>query len=200
MSDRPLAEAERETPSGNERAGRAHARSPSRKGGRLRLPGRSAGCDRRPERVRGRAERVENRLVAHRAAAPPGEARGCREEHLADERRIERSGVAGPETGFDERGPVQRPRRAADRRHEAVSDGPNEIAGTGVGRQLREEFFDGAESGREVVAVVTVAEDGIETRQGGGMAVHCLAGATKPGPQVGGIDRRVARDRRRRGR
>ena len=138
-------------------------------------------------------ERVEDRLVADGTAAPPGKTRGRGEEHLAHERRIERHGVAGAKPGLDQGGPVERPRRAADRRHESMPDRAEEVARAGIGRKLREELLDRPESCREVVAVVAVAEDGIQPGQRRCVAVDGLPGTMERRPEVGCIDRHVGR-------
>ena len=126
-----------------------------------------------------------------RRASPAAAARSI----SRDERRIERRRVAGPEPGLDERGPEERPGRAADGRHEPVPDRPEEVAGRRLGRELSEELLDGPESGREVVAVVAVAEDGVEPGQRGGMAVDGPPGAMQGGPKIGGVDAFGRRDR-----
>ena len=71
-------------------------------------------------------------------------------------------GVIRRGAGLEERRAVQRPGRPADGCHEPMADGPQQLAGGRLGGQLREQRVDGPEADDEVVAVVAVAEDGVE--------------------------------------
>ena len=127
MTDGSLAEPERQAAPGDEGACRSHpgprrdeCRTLSR---RPRTPGR----DRCRERLRRRAERVEDGLVAHGASPAPRKSRGRGDKHLCDKRWSQRVRIAGAEPGLDERGPEERPRCTADGGNEPVSDRAQEV-------------------------------------------------------------------------
>jgi hypothetical protein len=81
-----------------------------------------------------------------------------------------------------------------------MPDGPKQLTWCGVGRQLGEQEFDRSEARREVVAVVAIAEDGIEPRQVRGATVDGTPDARKASPDPGGIDRPIDSETGRRGR
>jgi hypothetical protein len=198
MADRPLAEPKREAAAGDERSRRAHPFSSRGKGRPLgQRPGAPSG-DRRSERLRRRAERVEDRLVADGAAPPPSKSRGRDNEHLRDEGWLEHLRVAGSESGFDERGAEERPGGTADRRNEPMADRAEQVAGQRLNRKLSQELLDRPETGREIVAVVAVAEDGVESGQCGRVAIDRPSGSVEGGPKVRGSDPLDRRGRRRR--
>ncbi len=62
-----------------------------------------------------------------------------------------------------------------------------------VRRELGQENLDGPEAGREVVAVVTVAQDRVEVRQRSGMAIDRPPGAQQARPQPRRVDARRCR-------
>lgn len=195
MADRPFPEPEREPAPGDQWARAAHP-VPRRGNGSPLGRGSGAAVRDRGREGGGRGpERVENRLVADGAAPTSSEAGRRRKEHLCHERRLEHVRVAGPEPRLDERGPVERPGRPANRRNEPVADGAEQVPRRRLGRKLGEELVDRPESRREVVAVVPVAEDGVEPRQRRGMPLDRSEGAPEPGPEVSCID---PFDRRRR--
>ena len=124
-------------------------------------------------RATSRRERVRCRRAARRgsscrrpAAATAGEAVGGGVEHRPRARPASSDGASpAADAGLEERRAVQRPRRSADGRHEPMADGPQQLAGRRVGRQVGEHRLDGAEPDDEVVAVVTVAQHRIEPGQ-----------------------------------
>ncbi len=122
-----------------------------------------------------------------RLARPVG--RGV--EHRGDRRGVEDRGVAGAESGFDAGRAVQRSRCATDRGHQAVTDGSEDLAGRRLGRQIREQLVDGPEPDDEVVAVVAVAEDRVESGQLALVPSDDPAATRETGAQRGGIDRRT---------
>jgi hypothetical protein len=188
MADGPLAEPKREAASGDEWSRRAHPRASRGKGRSLGLrPGAPSG-DRRSERLRCRAERVEDRLVAEGTAPAARKSRGRDYEHLRDERWLDQLRVAGSEPGLDERGSEQRPGCTAYRRDEAMADRAEEVAGQRLGRKLSEELLDRPETGREIVAVVAVAKDGVESGQAGRVAIDSPSSPVEGGPKIRGSD------------
>ena len=188
MADRSLAESECQAAPCDERARRPH---PGSSRGECRPLGSRPGTpggDRRLERLCRRAERVENGLVTHRAAPTPGESRGRRYEHLRNERWFERLSLPGPEAGLDECCAKQRAGCPTDRRHEPVPDRAEEVSRRRLGGELSQELLHRPKSGREVVAVVTVTEDGVEPGERRCMAVDRPPGAMNGGPKIGGVD------------
>ena len=103
--------------------------------------------------------------------------------------RVEGAPLAGAEPGLDARRPVERPRRAADRRDEPVADRAQHLAGRGLGGQLGQHLVDRSEADDEVVAVVPVAEDRIESCQLTLVARDDPPAAGEAGANGGGIDR-----------
>ena len=93
--------------------------------GRARRPRRAAGPRARPPRRRGRRrKRVEDGLVADRAATPARQPVGGRAQHRGHGRAVERRGVVRPRGRLQEGRAVERPRRAADRGDEPVARRP----------------------------------------------------------------------------
>ena len=111
------------------------------------------------QRVGGRPEGIEDRLVADRAAAPPGQPvrpgpdRGGEGGEVDDVAPLER------EPALDEGGAVQRARCAADARDDHMADPPERapIASVVAGRRLVELAEDGLEPDRDVRPVIAVA-------------------------------------------
>jgi hypothetical protein len=73
-----------------------------------------------------------------------------------------------------------------------VPDRPQQLAGSRLGGKLREKLLDGPEAGREVVAVIAVAEDGVETGQVGGVTVDGASHPDQAGPKALGGESRFS--------
>ena len=189
MPRRTLTEPEGEATSGDERPGGpcAGPRGGDRGAGRGRP--RPAPNDHVAERLGRRPERVEDRLVADRATSSPREPVGGCDEHRRDGLSVELGCLAGAESSLDERRAVERPGRATDRRHQPVPDGSQQLAGRSLGWQLSQKPLDRPEAGREVVAVIAVAEDCIEPSQIGGVPIDGAPNANQARPDHRGIDR-----------
>ena len=84
--------------------------------------------------------------------------------------------------------PYRGPEAPPTARDEAVAHGPQQDAGRRVGGQLGQELVDGAEADDEVVAVIPVAEHGVQPGQ---VRAVALDDPTAAGER--GADRRARR-------
>ena len=177
--------------SASRRAGRTTAARHAASGVLARLDGLLEG-------VRGRRERVEDRLVARLAPATTGEPVGRGAEHRGDGRPVQRRRPRpATKPGLDAGRAVQRPRRAADRRDQAMPDRLEELAGRCLGGQIGQQLVDRPEADDEVVAVVAVAENRVEPGQARAWRRDDPSAASEPGPQRDGVERSAdAGDRR----
>ena len=138
--------------------------------------------------IRGRCDRVEDRLVANRAATTARETLRCRSEHRPQHVDGYRWLVADPGAGLEERRPVQRSGGAADCGDQPVPNGAQELAGRGVGRQLAQHLANCSEPDDKVVAVITVPEDCIEAGQVRGVSPDEPLAPAEGGSNGGAID------------
>jgi hypothetical protein len=69
-----------------------------------------------------------------------------------------------------------------------VPDGSQQFPGKRLVGHLGEQLFDGPEAGREVVAVIAVAEERVEPRQRRRVAVDGPTSTEEAGPDPGGVD------------
>jgi hypothetical protein len=76
-----------------------------------------------------------------------------------------------------------------------VPNGPKQFPGRRFVGQLRQELLDRPKPGRKVVAVIAVAEDGVEPRQVGGVAVDRAADADQGRPDPRGVERQLSVER-----
>ena len=120
--------------------------------------------------VGGGGQRVEDRLVARLAPAAAGQAVRRRTEHGRDRRAVQGRPSAGDEPGLDAGRAVERPGRATDRGDETMPDRPEEVARRRVSGQFGQQLVDRPEADDEVVAVVAVAENGVELGRARGRA------------------------------
>ena len=185
VAARPLAQAQREAPSRDQRRGGVHAVTCRPDGRHDRHVPARARRDRRGEGVRGRSQRVVDRLVAQAAAAAPGETL-CR--------RIEGAGrVLGRELGeprdrdpgFDERRAVERSPGPAHARHQLVAQLAQEVAHV-IRWVRRDDGPDGkGEPGGHVLAVIAVTKLGVEAVEEDPVAGEEALGAGDDGGEVG---------------
>jgi hypothetical protein len=203
MPSGPVPEAECETPPGDEWARRPHAlgRRPNRcrhgvaRASWLRPRGPACIPNVVGERLCSRSERVEDGLVTDSTAATSCQTIGRGAQHRCQHRRVEHGTVAGDGTGLKERGPVQRAGRAPDRRDQAMPDCSKEVTWAGFRRQACERRLDGAKADHEVVTVVAVTQDRIESGQVRSVAFDHDATSAEAGSHGGAIDRRFGLQR-----
>ncbi len=196
MADRALTEPQRQAASRDERTRVLH---PLRGGSnRSRHGVRPSPAIRRRlgEGIRGGPKRVEDGLVADRAASTAGEAVGRGGQHRAKHRGVQGRRIASRGASFQESGSIQRPGRPADGCHEPVAYGPEQLAGRRFWGQVIEHHLDGPEADDQVVSVVAVAEDRVEPGQVSGMSLDDDPAAAQCRPNIGGIDDVVAGDGR----
>ena len=72
-----------------------------------------------------------------------------------------------------------------------MADGLQDLAGRRARRQFGQQLVDRPEPDDEVVAVVAVAQDGVEPRQVAGVAGDDPAAPFEPGSQRDGVERRA---------
>jgi hypothetical protein len=70
-----------------------------------------------------------------------------------------------------------------------MADRLEDLAGRGARRQIREQLVDRAEADDEVVSVIAVAQDRIETGQVTGVASDDPAAPMEPVSQCNGVER-----------
>ena len=119
------------------RRGRDAPRGPVWSGhpSRPRTDGERVGLGERPTILLGGLEgrgcgrqRIEDGLVADRAATPARQPVGGGAQHPRRRRTIQGEGVVRPRRRFQKRRAVERPGRATHGRHEPVPDGPQQLA------------------------------------------------------------------------
>ena len=181
------------------RRGRARSgRRPSRRAPRPRVPKRGG----RPSAI-GPTERVAagasvSRIVLSPTAQRPRRARpvGGRVEHRGEGRTVERRRGRPPAAPASRKAvPYSGPDASADRRDESVTNGPQQLAGQGLGRQLVEQRLDRPKSDDQVVAVVAIAKDRIEPGQPVGVPLHDRRHRTRAARTACGIDHGLGRPR-----
>jgi len=157
---------------------------------RERLIQRRATCAFHPVRIGRRRERVKDGLVPDRAPAPSGETSRRRVEHLPDNVGVNRL-VSARESSLQKRGSVKRTGRSAHRRDEGMARGAKDAARRpGLARIRAGDIVKhGAESMREVVPVIPVADGTIETGQKVAMPLDRSRAADKVGPRCSTVDR-----------
>ena len=106
---------------------------------------------------------------------------------------VEGGGVVRPRGGFQEGRAVERTRRAPDRGDESVPDGPQQLPGERLVRELRQQRVHRPKADHEVVAVIAVTEDRVEAGEVGGVPLDDDPASPQRRAQRGGIDR--GRDR-----
>ena len=145
------------------------------------------------ERVGGGAQGVVDRLVAEAAAAAPGDALGRRVEGARRVLRAQRVEPRDRDPGLDEGGAVERPAGPADAGHEQVAHPPQEVADV-RSASTRPEGPDGvAEPDAHVLAVVAVAQLGVEAVQQGPVAQQEALGPGDDRGEVGPVKATGAR-------
>jgi hypothetical protein len=70
-----------------------------------------------------------------------------------------------------------------------VANGPKQFAGPGLGRQLVEQLVDRPEPDRQVLAVIPVAEHGVEARKPRLVAVDNAVALAQGGAHRGSVER-----------
>ena len=193
MPARALAEAHGEPAPGHHGPGaphagpRGHRRPAERDGQAVAGGGRGGQC------VGRRRQRVEDRLVADPAAPTASKAVG---RGRGQRRKLRNPKVlhgAGGESGLDEGRPVQRARRSAHAGDESRSDAGQD--GADRGRLIRiEHLVDRGEADQKVVAVVSISQGGVETREQLGVAPHGSAAAPHVVADGRGVDGELGRD------
>jgi hypothetical protein len=69
-----------------------------------------------------------------------------------------------------------------------VSDGPEQLAGERLRRELGEKLLDRPKADREIIAVVPVAKDRVEAGQRGGVAIGNAPRARQAAPERRAVD------------
>jgi hypothetical protein len=69
-----------------------------------------------------------------------------------------------------------------------MADRPEEVPGQRLGRKLSHELLDRPETGREIVAMVAVPEDGVELGQRGRVAIDRAPGPVEGSSKIRGSD------------
>jgi len=188
MTDRPVAQPHGKATACDQVPCRAHPVAAGANRGDISDGWGCAGIEGGLERRSRRGEGVKDRLVARLTSPAPREAARGGVEHRRDGGCVEHRSVAGAEPRFHAGGPVQGTRCSADGSDEAMADGPEDLAGRRLWRQLGEQLVDGPEPDPEVVAVVAIAEDRIEPGQLLLMSDDDPFAARQAGPQHGRVN------------
>ncbi len=170
-----ISQAQGQTPTSHHRSCGSHASGCCSNGlgdrGPWRHPGRTwtSRCGRCLEGVSRRPKRVQDRLVAHRAAPTSGQAICRGTQHRREGGGVKDQAVTGDGASFQKGRPVQRTRRATDGRHELMSDGPQQFSGPGIQGQVQQGCVHGPKPDHQIVPMISIAKDRVQPRQIGGM-------------------------------